>query len=84
MANHFLLKLPKGHAVLSMSSTAAMDMLRQDALTSPHFSYKGTVAEFRELCAGLIWMKSSRRTPGRLQLMMMNLCNRCNVCRSCR
>ena len=34
-------------------------MLRRDALTSAHFSYKGSPAECRELCAGLLWMKSS-------------------------
>ena len=33
MATHFTLKLPTGHAVLTMSPSAALDMLRRDALT---------------------------------------------------
>ena len=55
-SDYFLSKLPVGHSITSLTKQAATALLLTDALVLPSFSYKGTLAEMRELCAAALWV----------------------------
>ena len=58
MATYFISKLIPGHAILSSDKSALLVILRAHPLLSPTYAHSGTVAEFKEFCAALLWTDS--------------------------
>ena len=58
MSTYFISKLIPGHAILSSDKSALLVILRAHPLLSPTYAHSGTVAEFKEFCAALLWTDS--------------------------
>jgi hypothetical protein len=59
MSGHFTSRLPPGHAARSFTRSAALAFLRADPLLSPVHPGAPTVADCREQCAALMWLRSA-------------------------